>query len=143
MRSKVLFKCGISLNFLSIMLILFSLIMFDAPPFIFWLPLIIMMIIATFVAIMGGKKIIITENGLKLLEKTIFYKDIVSVIVDYPLMEIKINQPKNNRYRIDYNLDIIKVIENYFDENKIKYINKVDSFFIYHFINNRKNGRNW
>ncbi len=108
MRSKVLFKCGISLNFLSIMLILFSLIMFDASPFIFLLPLIIMMIIATFVAIMGGKKIIITENGLKLLEKTILYKDIVSVIVDYPLIEIKINQPKNNRYRIDYNLDIIK-----------------------------------
>lgn len=91
MRSKILFKCGISLIFISLAEILLIAIMLDVPFFIYCIPL-VQILIGLFFAIMGAKKVIITDNVIKLLERTILYKDIVSVIVDYPYMNIKINQ---------------------------------------------------
>ncbi|MCM1196248.1 MAG: hypothetical protein NC310_04130 [Roseburia sp.] len=68
MRSKILFKSGISLNLISIVLILTYAFIIEAPVIVTWSP-ILLMVIGIIVAVMGGKKVIVNENCIVFLEK--------------------------------------------------------------------------
>ncbi|MDE7100291.1 MAG: hypothetical protein K2O05_00370 [Anaeroplasmataceae bacterium] len=125
MRSKILFKCGISLNIISLMIILTFAIVIEAPILITCSP-VILMVIGIIITVMGGKKVIVNENYIVFLEKKIPLNKISSVLVNYPLIEIKMNQPKNNRWLVDYNLNLMKSLEKYLDTNIIKYKNIIE-----------------
>lgn len=124
MRSKILFKSGISLNLISIVLILTYAFIIEAPVIVTWSP-IILMVMGIIVAVMGGKKVIVNENCILFLEKKIPLNNISHIMINYPFIEIKTNQSKSNRWLIDYNLDLIENLKKYIKTVKIKYKNLI------------------
>ena len=103
LRSKILFKCGISLIVISIVLILTYAFVIEAP------------------AIVTCSPVILNENYIVFLEKKIPLNNISHIMISYPFIEIKTNQLKSNRWLIDYNLDLIENLEKYIESVKIEY----------------------
>lgn len=80
MRSKILFKCGISLNVISIVLILIYAFIIEAPAIVTCSP-IVLMIIGIIIAVMGGKRVSVNENYVVFLEKKIALNNISHIMI--------------------------------------------------------------
>lgn len=126
LRSKILFKCGISLNLISIIIILTYAFVIKAPTIVTCSP-IILMVIGIMVAVMGGKKVIVNDNYIIFFEKKIPLNNISYIMISYPYIEIKTNQSKANRWLVDYNIDLIEDLEKYIETVKIKYKNLIET----------------
>ena len=126
LRSKILFKCGISLIVISIVLILTYAFVIEAPAIVTCSP-VILMVIGIIIAVMGGKKVIVNENYIVFLEKKIPLNNISHIMISYPFIEIKTNQLKSNRWLIDYNLDLIENLEKYIETVKIENKNLIET----------------